>query len=336
MHSGKNKLKIEHFLQSMEDLIKGTDNLTKSLMFDELKTINEELDRLKTRIKMPRPNTFYTQIWEAGQTFTPTIPITSKSIKNNKNTKCVFKVENFDETNNFEIDEDNAKKLLTKKRIKKNFVWIKPFEIVYKSTISSIDASDYSFDLDKNSVECLAKNFSQENLDFLCYQLFEKLSKINIGVHSESIITAIFFNLIPAEGTLFVSYDSKITEKIDNKNNFFKCDIACVIKNSLIVIESKFRQHRNQQSTNALKCISYRAYVPRILNFLAKSKYRSIEIKNVIQLGVGYQNFPLKVSLSSTKGRPSDFKSYLSLYKSKEFVDQMRIRKRGYDYMCDF
>ena len=44
MHSGKNKLKIEHFLQSMEDLIKGTDNLTKSLMFDELKTINEVSD----------------------------------------------------------------------------------------------------------------------------------------------------------------------------------------------------------------------------------------------------------------------------------------------------
>ena len=333
MSKGKNKLKIEIFLESMEKLINATDVNTKLLMNEELKSINKEIDKVKKRLSMPIPNTFHAQIWYASQIFKEEPPITFKSFKNNEITKKIFKVENSNETGNFEINIDNAKNLLTKKRIRKKFTWIKPFEIVYKSSISSKDVSNHCYDLCTNSVECLASNFSQDNLNFFCYRLFDELSKLKVEIYSESIITALVFNLIPSKETLFISYDSKISEKIRNKNNFFKCDIAFIIKNSLFVIESKFRSYRKEQSMNALRCISYRAYVPRILNFLEKSKHKSITIENVIQIGVGYQNFPLKVSLSSSFDKRIEFDNYLHSYKREEFMNQMKKRKRGYDYL---
>ena len=75
------------------------------------------------------------------------------------------------------------------------------------------------------------------------------------------------------------------------------------------------------------------SYVPRILNFLEKSKHKSITIENVIQIGVGYQNFPLKVSLSSSFDKRIEFDNYLHSYKREEFMNQMKKRKRGYDYL---
>ena len=176
---------------------------------------------------------------------------------------------------------------------------------------------DFILNSSVNSIENLANEFSQKNLDFLCCQIYENLSKVKIEIYSESLITAIFFNLIPVKDTIFISYDSKISEKIQNKNNFYKCDIVYIFKNSLFIIESKFRQYRKQQSMNALKCISYRAYVPRILNHLRMSKYRSIIIENVIQIGVGFQNFPLMVALSSSVNKASDFDQFLHKYQSK-------------------
>ena len=45
------------------------------------------------------------------------------------------------------------------------------------------------------------------------------------------------FSLIHTKEALLMNYDNKIVEKIDRKNNFFKCYIAYISKKSLIMIE---------------------------------------------------------------------------------------------------
>ena len=180
------------------------------------------------------------------------------------------------------------------------------------------------------SISCLAKEFSQENLEYLCWELRNKLLKIKISIFSESLITAILFNLIPTNETIFISYDGKISEKINEKVIYYKCDIACIVKNTLFIFESKFRQWCKQQSFDALKCISHRAYVTRILNYSKKWLLYDHKIDNVIEIGVSYQTEPFKVHVSSVCNKIELFDEFLDKYKTREFCSVMKKGRRRF------
>ena len=201
---------------------------------------------------------------------------------------------------------------------------------IHKASCSSDVCPKSENELLFSSISYLTKEFSQQNLEYLCWELRNKLLNIKISIFSESLITAILFNLIPTKETIFISYDGKISEKINEKIIYYKCDIACIVNNTLFIFESKFRQCRKEQSFDALKCISHRAYVARILNYIKKRFNNKYELDNVIEIGVSYESFPLKVFVSSVCNKIKNLFEYLNQYKTNEFCNVMKKGKRRF------
>jgi hypothetical protein len=177
------------------------------------------------------------------------------------------------------------------------------------------------------------KDFLIEPSKLICKALSEDLKNIilniNILVHSEYVLSAIFFNLsceigqdISWESLRLISLDSKMEiysqdDQGEDKANAFRCDFIAIYKKYLFIFEHKYRHNRkNSQVDFAMRCLERKKYVKKVCYFMSNNPDYKVFIKDtthVISVGVGYSVFKNNDVFCEMKYIKEKISQYLNL-----------------------
>lgn len=127
-----------------------------------------------------------------------------------------------------------------------------------------------------------------------------------------------------------ISIDNKMEEYICNKKICFRVDILAIHGETLILFENKFRGERSNNSDEAWRCVNYRKYRERTLNFLEINKPEIFsKIKKILTIGVGldgYKDSEIEVNYSIHSIENINRNSY----KTEEFIIEMKKGKKRF------
>lgn len=152
---------------------------------------------------------------------------------------------------------------------------------------------------------------------------------------SENVLTsAISKYLFGLNDYKVVGLDMKCEEEIEGKTSTFRCDVVFIHGTTLYIIENKYRSDRVRQHLDALVCIRFRHYVPRMLNFLEeKLPSYYILIKDVVSVGVALATNPINVTCAAEKTSVEDVDR--TGYRTLNFVEMMKKGVKRFGKYCD-
>ena len=135
-------------------------------------------------------------------------------------------------------------------------------------------------------------NHNYLNMDMFSYSLTYEIKKNKIKRYSEEILSGLeVYFLIQIQGIEILGFNVEYNERIKEYDVSFRCDAAFIYDSTLYIIENKYSQDRDSQAENAIKCIKFRRYPQRLLNFLFNS-YQELKtnLKFVVELGITLSN----------------------------------------------
>jgi len=194
-------------------------------------------------------------------------------------------------------------------------------------------------------------NFLEDNDKFkdkedeFCYLLKLYLSNIPIYYHNEYMLSCIIFeSVLRINKTIkeeenkikFFSFDKKFNENIVGFDLNFRVDIILLVKNKLFIFENKFRVDRLNQSKNALKCIEFKRYSERTLNFF-KNYYNGIyqKIEFVYEVGLAYSKLNNDITATLHFNTIPKYEFNLEVHKTINFVATMRKNLKRFIKICE-
>ena len=161
----------------------------------------------------------------------------------------------------------------------------------------------------------------QGNLQGFCSMICKDISKSKILIYSESILCHTISKYLD-ERFFIIGIDAKIEEIICDTLATFRCDICFIYENLLVIIECKYRSDRMNQENDALACIRFRNYVPRMLNYLDNHHLLMAKVTDVVSVGVALGINPLKVTCSTESVAVGDVDR--DYYKNRTFLNNVR------------
>ena len=178
--------------------------------------------------------------------------------------------------------------------------------------------------------ECLledAQTVVSKNLDDFCASVLEDVNAdFHIGVNEDVIaqsVTSAVKKIKPAIlGTNYL-----MSEKILGKEITFKVDFFFIKSKTLHVFEYKVRNDRNKEEENAYKCLRYKKYAERLINFLKLIRPDTLlDVSQVIEYGLAFSNNT--ISMMSKTRTLSQIN--LTGYQTNEFLSAMKRNKRRF------
>lgn len=180
-------------------------------------------------------------------------------------------------------------------------------------------------------------------INLFCNLLKISLEKIPIIYHNELLLTFIILELVSRlnkklkkEKIKIFSLDKKFNEHIQGYDVNFRVDCILIFDNKLFIFENKFRIDRINQSKNAIKCIEFKRYSERTLNYLRayyKNTFEKISI--VYEIGLAFSK--IKDSISTCIDYKIFDKSSLNLesHKTVDFAIAMRKNFKRFIKICE-
>jgi hypothetical protein len=183
------------------------------------------------------------------------------------------------------------------------------------------------------------KKFNEEKF---CYLLKYKIDNLGLLYKNEIILSHVLFNIIInvnnslSNKILIIGVDNKFDEVICFENSSFRCDFILKINKILFIIELKFRSDRQDQCTNANKCIKFKQYSERTLNYLEKHHHNIYsDISQVFECGISFNLIDNKVEADLDMHLFNIDSFNRELYKSLDFVYYMRRKIKGFSKYVD-
>lgn len=204
------------------------------------------------------------------------------------------KHDNYNQSNNIfnickELNKDD----------KDNYHWMRDKPVPFLKGSSTDENHMIDKDVLQDFHQYIYKLFNHQkykvNCDNLCRSFLDEIDTLNLGLYNEYICNYIFMNsIIQVNNTMrnkldILSVDYRYRENILNELLYFRPDIVLQNGDTLIVIEFKYRLDRKNQKLDAINCIHYKMYGPRLLNYLKENDYETFkEIECVMYIGFSY------------------------------------------------
>lgn len=231
-----------------------------------------------------------------------------------------------------------SKKL--KKQENDNYDWMNKKPIPIKKGNSSNENEMIDIDVIFDFHQYIYKLFNHHkykvNCDDLCRAFLDEIDTLNLGLYNEYICNYVFMNtIIRINDNMrnkldILSVDYRYREIILNEVLYFRPDLVIQNNNTLIVIEFKYRLDRKNQKLDALNCIHYKMYGPRILNYLKDNEKETFEdIEYVMYIGFSYSYLnDTSCGIMYEVYNASDVMT--DIYKTETFIESMKKSKKRF------
>lgn len=165
------------------------------------------------------------------------------------------------------------------------------------------------------------------NLDDFCASILADVnSHSHVGVNEDVISQAVSTG-IKKVNPVILGTNYLMTERILGKDLSFKVDFFFVKGCVLHVFEYKLRNDRGEEEKNAYKCLRYKRYTERLINFLRLNRPDSLlNVSFVTEYGLAFSMNKISM-MSKTK---SIMELSLTDYQSNEFLRAMKRNKKRF------
>lgn len=129
----------------------------------------------------------------------------------------------------------------------------------------------------------------------LCLLFLKELRKMDVKSLNEILCIHIFLNAFTDIRDniklKILGVDYRYIEKVLNYTLYFRPDLVCMYEDILIIIEFKYRSDRRNQTQDAMNCLKYKQYGPRVLNYYKINRPTLYSnIRKVLLIGFSFTN----------------------------------------------
>lgn len=253
------------------------------------------------------------------------------------------------------INKENKSTKLAEIKNKKAFTVDWAYNKIF---ITEDKGSSYKEDKSKIPIVKRKKNFLSfieqlENLltgkkefiaDEFCQTLKILLEASPIVYHNEYLLSCILYEgikninkkLSKNNRVKIFSLDKKFIEHVEGLELNFRVDVIVLCDDKIFIFENKFRLDRINQSLNALKCIEFKRYSERKLNYF-QTFFKKIfdKILLVYEIGLGFSKIENEISTCINYKIYNKDALNLENYKTVNFFIAMRKNIKRFISICE-
>jgi hypothetical protein len=304
---------------SLDYIEKGNTAIT--LKFDKRKKIHQTMNQLKVGLEAPQ--------------------IIKNKIKSDNKIKILYfkskKIINNKNPHNNIIADSNSKPQIS--------FDITPIEInkysSKKISFDLIDATNVSIKDASNELENFLINRNDFNGGKFCFIINELINLDNVWEFNENVLNNKVFEAIKElrkdqnfRDIELISIDNPMKHVIDEFKLEFRIDLIIYFNNILYIFEFKIRTDRKNKCDEALRCIRYRKYGQRLIDFFKSHKdpryiILNSKITHIMQVGITRSKFS---DLETEFGYELYDRLSMEMdeFKNRSFIYKMKRNKRRF------